>query len=240
MLVQPLAPTLTSPSARPQRCKSGRPKGASHSASRSASHSAQNGISNNVASWRYALTNRVQPFTGKSIFEISFTFVRRLDQPGCRLERVDVSKPKVSHREGVQDKENAHGHESEEREQMSAISALQKSVPFIYNTAMAALIRSGPFQVTDANDIMDATPDSTFQEIFLSHLSGEWPSQSIFASVVEALVSVPSIDNLFSRAAGDDTYIPMISCDLMTSHEHTSAAMRANILIMRTASIEPA
>lgn len=228
MLVQPLAPalTMTAPQARPP--SSIRSKNAPHS-SRS-----------NEPCWQYALTNRVQPFTGNSIFEISFTFVRHLDHSGCKLKRVDVSKPKILFKEHktTRDKENTHEHEKVERERRNAIGALQKSVPFIYNTAMAALIRAGPFTVTDIDDIMDASPACNVEEILLEHSSDGWPSQSIFASVVEALVAVPSIDELFRRVAQDGVYIPMISCDTMTSHEHPSAAMRANILIMHPSAIQ--
>ena len=198
-----------------------------------------------VPEWIRTRSTRLRPFSGstQSLFEISFTFVRRGHLDKCMLQRVDVSRKPVAVMPSnvpdpsVDNKENGPVHATRPKPRLVADGRFSRH---IFNNAMRTLARTGQFTFIDSVDVTAAHPDVQMAEVTLaSNDCNSWPSNSLFMLIADNIAKDEEANSSLYALSNGEGYHPIIRCEDMTSDTYQSRAMRATIFFVHRSVLRP-
>ena len=200
--------------------------------------------------WIRTHLTRLRPFSGsgQTLFEISFTFVRRDRLGKCMLQRVDVSRnPMPTSTSNLADPSIDNNKENGPSSSLGLVARPKPSLltegcisRHIFNNAMRTLARTGQFTFVDSADVTAAHPDVQMAEVTLdSNDCDEWPSNSLFMLIADNITKDEEANSSLSALSNGEGYHPVIRCEDMTSDTHASRAMRATIFFVHRAILRP-
>ena len=195
--------------------------------------------------WIRTRLTRLRPFSGsgQSLFEISFTFVRRDRMGKCMLKRVDVSKNAVAAKPSnipdtlIDNKENGPSYVARPKPSVIGEGRFSRH---IFNNAMRTLARTDQFTFVDSVDVTAAHPDVQMAEVTLaSNDSDAWPSNALFMLIADNITKDEEANSSLLALSNHEGYHPVIRCEDMTSNAYESRAMRATIFFVHRAILRP-